>query len=186
MTEATKLRLFVAVSVPELHRAWIAEQVSELARQWPETRWIPPDNQHITLKFLGSTPADRLEQVMSSCEQVAAGHRPGSLSLTQLGVFPSLTRARVLWIGLDDPAGLLTAVACALDERLTPLGFEAEKRAFSPHLTIARFRQATKVDELPPLKAPPAPFAFAALDLWRSHLSSKGARYERLASFLFG
>ena len=186
MNERPEVRLFVAASVPELHRAWVAGRVSDLAERWPEVRWVPSENQHVTLKFLGSTPLDRLEQVTSACKGVAARHRQSTVGLTHLGVFPSLQRARVLWVGLADPAGLLAALAGALDGHLAPLGFEPEKRAFSPHLTIARFRQPTKVASLPPLGDPPGPFPLRGFDLWRSHLSPKGARYERLQSFGLG
>ena len=186
MTEGGKLRLFLAASVPELHRGWVAEQISELSGRWPEARWIPSDNQHVTLKFLGSTPADRLANVVTACKRVAACHRPGSLSLAGLGVFPSPRRARVLWIGLDDPVGLLAALAADLDEALAPLGFEPEQRTFSPHLTIARFRTPTRVGELPSLAPSPGPFPLLELGLCRSHLSPKGARYERLEALGLG
>lgn len=192
MSGGPKLRLFVAAAVPELQRAWVTEQISGLMRRWPEARWIPRDNQHVTLKFLGSTPVARLEHVMVVCDEVAAAHRrrvpgdPNSLSLAGLGVFPSPKRARVLWVGLDDPAGLLAALAGALDGRLAPLGFEAEKRPFSPHLTLARFKRPAPVGELPPLAPAPGDFPLVEFGLWRSHLSPKGARYERLASYPLG
>lgn len=177
------LRLFLAASLPNDHLEWVADRTAELRERWPEARWTPRDNQHITLKFLGSTPPDRLEEVSSVCREVALKHAPGPVALAELGVFPSPKRSRVLWIGLDDPGALLTRLARGLDDELASAGFEPEKRTFSAHLTIARFRAPVPIDHLPPLSLNPGPFLLASFDLWLSHLSPKGARYECLSSF---
>lgn len=186
MTEPRPLRLFLAVSVPQGHLDWVGRQVAGLADRWPDARWIPGENQHVTLKFLGATSTDLLDPVASACREAAKAQTAGSVSLEGLGVFPSAKRARVLWIGLHDPGRLLASVAGALDGRLRPLGFQPEKRAFSPHLTIARFKSPTPVGELPPLSASPGLFQVAEFGLWRSDLSPKGARYECLRSFELG
>ena len=186
MTEARSLRLFLAVSVPQGHLDWTQEQVVRLRERWPDARWIPAENQHVTLKFLGAASADLLDPIAAACHEAAQTRTPGTVSLGGLGVFPSSKRARVLWVGLDDPAGLLASVAGGLDEALARLGFEPEARAFSPHLTVARFKRPTPVGELPSLPPSPGHFPVAGLGLWRSHLSPKGARYERLATFALG
>lgn len=186
MTTSPSLRSFLAAPVPQPHLRWVGERQGELEQRWPEARWIPVSNQHITLKFLGATPEDRLSDVVSLCERVAARHAAAPVTLTELGVFPSRRGARVLWIGVDDPGGLLFSLAAALDRDLAEIGFGPESRAYSPHLTVARFREPTAVDELPPMPERPPPFRLASFDLWRSHLSPRGARYEALASFQLG
>ena len=180
------LRLFVAASVPDDHLAWVAERITRRRQRWPEARWTGRDNQHVTLKFLGSTPQERLEEVSSACRQTAAGHSPGPLALGELGVFPSLKRARVLWVGLEDPEHLLARLASTLSDLLAPLGFEPEKRSYAPHLTVARFRTPTAVGKLPLVAPPPEAFLLRSFELWRSHLSPQGARYECLESFPLG
>ena len=186
MTEPRPLRLFVAVSVPEEQLAWVEQQSGPLRGRWPDARWIPAENQHVTLKFLGPASADLLDPIVAACHHAAESRTVGTVSLGGLGVFPSSKRARVLWIGLDDPAGLLASVAGALDDPLAQLGFEPETRAFSPHLTVARFKRPTPLGELPSVPPPPGPFPVAEFGLWRSHLSPKGARYECLATFGLG
>lgn len=183
MTGSPSLRLFLAAPLPGSHLGWVEDRIAELRHLWPDARWIPRDNQHITMKFLGPTAEGALAKVVSACGEVAAAHHVASLGLTELGVFPSRKRARVLWIGLDDPGGLLSSLAAACDQRLVPLGYEPETRSYSPHLTVARFKRPTVLKELPGLGGPPGPFRLRGFDLWRSHLSPKGARYERLASF---
>lgn len=185
MSEGKPLRLFVAASVPEDELFWLRDQTTGLRARWPGGRWTQIENQHVTLRFLGSTPPDRLADVVAACALVAEEVEPAELALGGLGVFPSRIRARVLWAGLDDPSGTLARVAAGLDDRLGPLGYPAEKRALTPHLTLARFRDPVRIGELPTLPAARS-FAFEAFGLWLSHLSPRGARYEQLRDFAFG
>lgn len=186
MTGDRPLRLFVAASVPPEQLEWLAGATAKLRERWPAARWAPPDNQHVTLKFLGATPVDRLEAVESVCRSVAAGRAPGSLRLAGLGVFPSSRRARVLWVGLEDPSGLLAELAGDLDAALEPLGYRTESRAYTAHLTLARFRDPVRIEVLPELPEAPAPFPLGSIGLWRSHLPPRGARYEQLAKLPVG
>lgn len=186
MKETKPLRLFVAASVPDDHQAWVEQVSALLERRWPAARWTTTENRHITLKFLGATPEDRLEAVAAACRSAAGAHRPAALRLQGLGVFPNLRRARVLWTGVEDPSGTLTEVARDLDAALEPLGYGSEARAFTPHLTLARFRDPQRIEALPPVAEAPPAFRLEALGLWRSRLSPAGARYERLADLPFG
>jgi len=185
VTEQRPLRLFVAVSVPEHLLEALSDATGELRRRLPPSRWAPPENQHVTLKFLGSSPAHRLEEIAAGVGLVSSSHRAAMLRFAGLGTFPSRRRARVLWAGLEDESGLLRSLAAGLDDALRALGFEPEKREFTPHLTLARWRVPIPLDsplpELPPEVR--APFVIEALELFRSHLSPKGARYEVLRSF---
>ena len=185
MTEQRPLRLFIAVSVPAHLLESLSAATGELRRRLPPGRWAPPENQHVTLKFLGSSPADRLEEIAAGVGVVSSSHRAAMLRLAGLGTWPSRRRARVLWAGLEDESGLLRSLAAGLDDALRPLGFEPEERGFTPHLTLARWRVPIPLDsplpELPPEVR--ELFAIEAVDLFRSHLSPKGARYEVLGSF---
>ncbi|HZA41287.1 MAG TPA: RNA 2',3'-cyclic phosphodiesterase [Actinomycetota bacterium] len=185
MTEVRPLRLFVAVSLPTHVLEALAAATAELRNALPGGRWSPLENQHVTLKFLGSCPADQLEEIAAAVAMVAASHETATLRLTDLGTFPSRRRARVLWAGLEDEAELLRSLAEGLDDALKPLGFEPEKRAFTPHLTLARWR--TPIPVRAPLPTMPQevfePFTVDAVELFRSHLSPRGARYEMLRSW---
>src|SRR5205085_1993644 len=103
-------------------------------------RWVSVEGQHVTLKFLGATPASKLERVERGVARSVAGRKPADLALGPLGVFPGPRRARVLWASVTDGSGLLTNLVHRLDRTLEPLGYRREKRAYSPHLTLARFR----------------------------------------------
>jgi 2'-5' RNA ligase len=184
VSEVEKLRLFVAISVPDEVRDRIDHEAAPLKERWPRARWIPVENQHVTLKFLGWTPSDRLEAVSEAIQIVARSHGPSDVSVTGLGAFPSERRVRVLWVGLDDPGSLLTRLASDLEKAFDPLGYPAEGRAFTPHLTLARFKVPERPKEpLPELQGGWEPFPVERLELYRSRLHPKGARYEMMEPF---
>lgn len=185
MTEKP-LRLFLAMSVPADPLLWLDEATAGWRDLWPGARWTKTDNQHVTLKFLGATPPDLLEPVTAACLTAASRHRPAPLRLGEAGVFPNKRRARVLWVGLDDPSRLLAALAGDLDAVLEPLGFRSEARPYTAHLTLARFKTPVPIEELPRLPEAPPAFTPASIDLWRSRLSPRGANYERLAELPLG
>jgi RNA 2',3'-cyclic 3'-phosphodiesterase len=180
------LRLFVAVTVPEAELARIDSATKDLRDRLIGARWAPLENQHVTLKFLGRTPPEKLDDVRDALEDVAGRHNPDEVSVTGLGVFPSVRRVRVLWAGLRDETDLLKAVADDLAATLAPLGYEPEKRPFSAHLTLARFKVPVPVEREMLELDEGSPFEVNAVDLYRSHLSPKGARYEALRSFELG
>ena len=182
------VRLFVAARIPDDRLAQLDELVAPLRAKLQNARWTTPDNQHLTLKFLGDCPEEHLGAIEQTCGMVAAGCTPGVVSLTGLGAFPSETRIRVLWAGVHDPDGVLGAAAADLERAFEPLGFPSEGRPYRPHLTLARFKIPV------PLKSGfPAidtsdiePFGSDELVLYRSHLSPNGARYEVLRTFPLG
>ena len=179
----SRLRLFVAAEVPPAHLDWVAEAVAPLQETLPQARWVPKQNQHITLKFLGWVDAMKLDEVGKAVERVAAAHAPAPVAVSGFGCFPHAGRARVLWAGLDDGAGVLARMAKDLDSSFVPLGIDAEDRAFVPHLTLARLRRPQPVALPDPAEAGPGPFPIDHVTLFRSYLSPRGPRYELLARY---
>jgi 2'-5' RNA ligase len=103
--------------------------------------------------------------------------------VTELGAFPSARRARVLWAGLTDPEGRFAGLVTTLDDLLKE-DFTPEKRAFTPHLTVARLQTPRALDEFVPefagLSVPSRTFDVGGLVLYQSHVSRQGATYEPL------
>ena len=183
--EAKPLRLFVAFDVAEDVRSSLAEAAAPL-RDKLGGRWPPPENWHLTLKFLGATWPRLVGWVRESCRGVAAERERFEISVRGLGAFPNERRARVLWAGLSDPEGRSTAIAKALDDALSK-EFAPEKRAFTPHLTIARFQPPVAVGEaLAGVEVAGRPFTVDRIVLYRSHLGRPAPRYEPLEEFPLG
>ena len=183
--EAKPLRLFIAVDVPEDVKAALAGALAPFRDLIPGGRWTRSDGWHVTLKFLGSTWPRLMEEVQGAVRSAAKATGSFETSLTQIGVFPSPGRARVVWAGLADPEGRFTRIVTRLDDLLGE-NFAPEERAFTPHLSLARLNPPRKVTEFAPdlvgAPVPSRPFLVDRLVLYRSHLSPHGARYEPLAS----
>jgi RNA 2',3'-cyclic 3'-phosphodiesterase len=184
--EARPVRLFAAVDLSDAARLAAEAAIEPWRDRFPRARWVKPENWHITVKFLGRTWPRLVDWVHEMCGEAAAGIRPFRLGLEGLGVFPGLTRARVLWVGLEDPEGGLSALAAALEDRLGR-EFPPEKRPFSAHLTVARFNPPVPMREhgaeLEATTIGARAFRIGELVLYRSHLSPRGARYEPLERF---
>jgi 2'-5' RNA ligase len=174
--EAKPLRLFVASEVPEGIRAAVAGAVAPVRERFPKARWVPPQNQHVTLKFLGSTYPRLVDWVTAMVGEVASRHAPFTTRVEGLGAFPNARRARVLWAGLENRGSAFERLAADLDEALSK-EFKAEKRAFTPHLTVARFEPTVVVDP-DEIAFQSGPFEVGRIVLFRSHLRRPAPVYE--------
>jgi 2'-5' RNA ligase len=184
--EAKPLRLFVAVDPsPDVVRA-VDGALEPWRERYPGGRWVRPENWHVTLKFLGRTWPRLVDSVHEACREAAAPIRPFTLALGGLGVFPRATRARVLWVGLEDRENSLAALVKALDAALAE-DFPPEKRGFTAHLTVARFAPPADLSdsssEFEAFEIEARAFRVSKLLLYQSHLSPRGARYEVLEAF---
>lgn len=182
-----RLRLFVSFDVPQPQLAALHDGLEGLRSRLPDARWIPPAEGHVTVKFIGSIPESRLSQIAGVCEHVATRFERLTVRLEGLGAFPSLSRARVLWAGIADGSGVIRGLAEGLDIGLADLGVPAERRSFTPHLTLARFKAPTRLADLPPLpEIAEETFVVPGFALMRSHLSGVGARYQVVERFTLG
>ena len=188
-------RLFVALDPPDAVRRRLAALAVELRRgagpAADEVRWVPPEDVHLTLQFLGAVPEERLPDVDAAVRAAAAAARPLSLEVKGAGGFPSARRPRVLWVGLEGDVAALAALAADLGRRLAPIGFPPEDRPFAAHLTLGRAREGRGSPGLAGALSrasdlPGAPWRATELVLFESHLSPKGPRYERLAQAPLG
>ena len=182
-------RLFVALDPPEPVRRRLAALAVELrrsaGRHADEVRWVPPENVHLTLQFLGAVPEERVAEIEAAVRGAAAAARSLSLELKGAGGFPNARRPRVVWAGVAGEVAALGALAAELGRRLAPLGFAPEERPFSAHLTLGRARDGRGAPGLAGALAQAAaadgtPWRAADVTLFESHLSPKGPRYEAI------
>ena len=183
------LRLFFAVPVPAAAR----DRVGELIRQvqagvgdgTARIRWVRVDGLHLTLRFLGPTPEDRVPPLSASADAIAASAAPFEVALSGGGAFPSLARPRSLWVGVRDGADRLANLADALTAAAGECGLVLDTRPFAAHLTIGR----TDGVRLGPVAARALERAADGLDvrftadrivLFRSLLGGGPARYEAI------
>jgi 2'-5' RNA ligase len=144
---APGLRLFVAVPAPPVVRA-AASSVIERLRGSEEVRWVAPELLHLTLKFLGSTPSEKVEGISAALTEKANRFSRFMVELGDAGAFPNLRRPQTIWMGVGGDVRALERLAEAVEQALVPLGFPREKRGFRPHLTIGRVKSSRGLPEL--------------------------------------
>jgi 2'-5' RNA ligase len=186
----TMLRLFLAIPVPgEVKKELVAAQ-KILTHANPHVRGVELPGIHLTMKFLGDTPEEKIGAIRKAMESAAAAvAAPIRLRCAGTDAFPNLDRPRVLWAGLSGDTEALGALHRELERALERLGFAREERAFHPHLTLGRLKEPKMLGALH--KAWPrvaemafGEFAAEALVLYRSELKPAGAVYtsiERVA-----
>lgn len=179
------MRLFFAVDLPDD----LAESFAAIQEEFEEAdglSFTDPEQAHVTLKFLGETDLDLLEDLASSStdELVMAGVGPFDCHVGGLGVFPSMEYISVVWVGVDDGAAELTRLHEGLESATTELGVDPEEHEFTPHITLARMNDARGKDlvqdRVRSLDPDVGRFTVEEVHLKKSELSSDGPRYETI------
>ena len=189
------LRAFIAVEIsPEVHKA-IESKTAPLRAALGSSlvRWVPTSNIHLTLKFLGDVSPTNVEMLSQMLNVEVSQHESFTIQFGGVGAFPNPRRPRVIWVGIQAPAGL-EALQHGIEAAAATLGYPNEKRPFSPHLTVGRVKQ----------NAGPAGFQKVrnildeskigslgtsqvnAVHLFKSDLKPNGAVYTRLFSAPLG
>jgi len=175
----SRARLFVALELPEATRAQTARLVG------PDDAWrlVSPASLHVTLVFLGWRAEEEIEPIGALTARAAAGVGPIALVPTEVRVVPP-RRPRLFALDLDDPVGTCGELQGAVSAALAGVGlYEAEKRPFWPHVTLARVRRGHRVSMPSGVGSPPPAFEADRVVLYRSTLHPKGSVYEPLQAF---
>lgn len=176
------MRTFIALNLPGRERQRIHRAVGALRERGLPVRWVEPDNLHLTLKFLGEVRPERLSDVEGAVARVASTTQPFTLVLEGFGAFPTVRRPRVIWMGAEATPEL-RCLKQDLEWALADCGFEAETRAFHPHLTFGRADPGDHAGAFRTLDELLAEFnlisrvAVRTVDIMLSRLSREGAQY---------
>jgi len=180
------LRCFLAIEIPPEPRHRIADAISDLERSFPDLRITPPDNLHITLKFLGDFPEAALPRLAHQAASKLAPMQDFDVTLAGLGAFPHARAASVVWIGIQHGASQLARIARKLETTAGKLGAMRDRRPYQPHLTLARLREPRAIP-LDRVSAPdPITFRVEDVVLYESRLAPSGATHLPLARLPMG
>lgn len=176
-------RLFVAIELPSDVKA----NLVALKTHIPTARWVKPEHMHLTLRFLDDVPDTRVESVKSALELVQSPSF--NLKLQSVGRFPPQKKKtpRVLWVGIASQP-MLKDLQKKIENELRIAGFPPDKKAFHPHITLARLKLQKPVKPVNDFMATQArfrvnPFEITHFALVRSVLSSQGPTYTNEAEF---
>jgi 2'-5' RNA ligase len=184
------LRAFIAVEIPLSIRQAVCSATSDLQKELNSlVRWVPMENMHLTLKFLGDVSPSHVDMLTQMISAEADLFECFELHLDGLGSFPSLKRPRVIYIGIQAPA-VLNAVHRGIESASRRLGYESEERDFSPHLTIGRVKQNITSAEQQTIRRALEGIKIGSLGtakvnslhLYKSDLKPTGSVYTRLYS----
>jgi 2'-5' RNA ligase len=185
------MRLFIAVELPDpvrLHLASLVETLRALPKLKQTASFAQPDTLHITLKFLGDIPDDRVPLLVASLRMLPIPDMP--VNIDRFLVLPGQGPARVLAANVTRDLGPITFLFHLLESACQPLGVSRERRDFKPHITLARFRRPTSnltaqtlIRMIDPSLLPAPPFTATGFTLFQSTLEPAGAVHAPVATF---
>ncbi|MEO6581908.1 MAG: RNA 2',3'-cyclic phosphodiesterase [Sphingomicrobium sp.] len=176
------LRLFVAIRPPEAIRDHLIDAMADS----PELRWVDDEQLHLTLRFIGEVERPLADDIALALSRIRSD--PFELSVGGVGLSEQRSRG-ALWAGVQ-PVESIAALAAKVERACVAAGLEPERRAFHPHITLARFNRSSAAAAPPFLARNRAlaspPFAVTGFTLYESHLSRHGPHYEAIAEFALG
>ena len=134
------MRTFIAIELDDPIRRKLGHIRQGTAIRDRAVRWVKPSSIHLTLKFLGEIEPEVVPEVSAAMERAVAGIAPFAIEVGEFGCFPNMHNPRVLWVGVRSPADTLILLQSEVEAELGAIGFKREKRAYKPHLTVARVR----------------------------------------------
>ncbi len=178
-------RTFVCIELPaDVKKAinGLQHRLRPLAKGF--ISWARQEGLHITLKFLGDVAANRIDQVEQVVQSAAQDVPPFPITVSGTGGFPNLKRPRVFWVGIEEAAGRLALMQSRIEEGMAGLGIAKEERPFTPHLTLGRVKDVTRVGdvshELEKTLLEPMTFTAGEVIVMRSDLRPDGPVYTPL------
>ncbi len=182
------VRTFLAIDLPEWQKQKISLAVETWRRHRAAVRWTAVSRLHLTLKFLGDVPENALIAIKDACTLAASRHSAFELKTTVTGVFPTLKRPRILWIGLGPvQQGALHGLQQSVEQMLEDTGFPREEKPFSPHITVGRVKSGKNIrplmEDFMRYEPDSNPFTVDSFALYSSTLTRKGPIYRELERF---
>jgi len=183
------IRAFIAISLSDEIQRSLEQVISNIKSRLPgkPIRWVASTNIHLTLKFLGDVSISNQDLLTKMLVAEVSRHKRFEISIGNLGVFPSVHRPHVIWVGVEAPPEL-SALHRGIETEMTRLGYSQEAREFSPHLTLGRVSRSANSQDYQQIAQVLGSCRVGFLgalrvqtvDLYRSDLRPDGAVYTRL------
>lgn len=181
------MRLFIALNLPKKDRLKIHRAAGVLRDTEMPVRWVDPEHYHVTLKFLGEVRKDHLPKVEEAVQRAVEANRAFTTELGGFGAFPTIRRPRVIWLGVGaNPE--LRCLKQDVEWALGDVGFDAETRAFHPHVTLGRADERGGAGAFRGLDEIVADLDFSGemkvhtVDIMSSRTTREGPRYSIVSS----
>ncbi len=184
------IRCFIAINLPDRVTRSIADLIAELRKTGVDVAWVQAEKIHLTLKFLGNTDDSMIPEIKERISKKLSHYNAFCIKIVGTGCFPSEKRPRVIWIGIERSA-FLNSIQKAMDTVFEQLGFAAEDRPFSPHLTVGRVRSQKGITAMLRRFAEFRTTDFGIVEvkgihIMKSELKPAGAEYTCIAEIPIG
>lgn len=173
------MRSFLAFEIPDDIKQYLSQVSSAMAKTVRDVRWVKPEGQHITIKFFGEitdTKAQEVRGMLASC----GPYSPIGTSLKDIDAFPGKRRPRVIVATMEEGVDIIRSIYHDIEDRLTVLGFDREKRGFTPHITFGRMKIPSPLLERDIATLEKRRFTIENIVLYKSILAREGATYVPL------
>lgn len=185
-------RIFIALELNEALQRHLSGMIRQMASALPNLRWVDPSGIHLTLAFLGELNDEQLALAMQAAQAAAQSTEAFDYRLSRLDIFGSQRHPRVIWVGVEEPSGMLLRLHRVLNRELEQRGFEVDTRSFSPHLTLSLVKAPLKAEEMQSLQRflddrgsfAVSPFYHVShINVMKSEFPRAGAKYTSLKDY---
>lgn len=185
------IRAFIALDIPDVVKNELALVVAILRKTGADVKWVDTKNLHLTLKFLGEITREQVQEIHEALTRIVGQQRPFLIHLSGIGGFPSMERARVLWVGVDEGDEIVENLVWEIEEAVSSIGCEKEAKPFSSHLTIGRVKNfrhwETLIDTAKRISFSSASrIEVSHMNLYQSILSPHGPTHHLIHKTSFG
>ncbi|MBE0416293.1 MAG: RNA 2',3'-cyclic phosphodiesterase [Coriobacteriia bacterium] len=185
------MRTFIGIDLDEDARnelASLCEEIRNTVPTWTRERWVPRENLHLTMRFLGEFEPDSIGALVYALGSELAAHAPFDLPvLAPADPVPGAGRARMLWTRYDDPESRCARLAATVDDVLATFGIPPEERPFAPHITLVRTRRPKGFSSAHGFSGSVlTPMSVHELTLFSSVLKRSGPVYDRIDRIRLG
>jgi 2'-5' RNA ligase len=183
------IRVFIAIEIDSEIKNKLSEYLSKLKRTGADVKWVAPENIHLSLKFIGDIEKEALINMNKVISDAVSSIEPFSISIGNIGAFPSLNKPRVVFVCVQEQGNNLLKIYERLDKGVEPLGIKKESRKYVGHITLGRVKSQKNISKLKNTLNSETERYFGrekvtSLSLIQSRLTPTGPLYTRLNNFI--
>ncbi len=171
------MRAFLAIEIPDGIKNYLKTVIKTMATSVDGVRWVSETSQHITLKFFGEIEEETALKIKASMAYMEGKHAPFTATIKEIDAFPDRRRARVLVIILENGVDNIKNIYNDIEESVSTLGIEKERRSFTPHITLGRRKTPVPIPDKALVKLERMSFNVGSIVLFKSTLRPEGALY---------
>lgn len=184
--ESPYIRAFLALPLAQAFQAEVGSFIDVVRKKFAGVRWVKATEIHITLHFFGTTNADKIPLISDAVKPVTKNSTPIKIFLNEIGAFPNAHKPRIIWLGTGGEVNSLKLIRKSIESNLSKYGFPCETREFTPHLTLGRVKDGSKIAGIENVSFPETQGKeIYELVLFRSRLTPQGAFYEKIETYPF-